>query len=161
MDRRGIFELLSLTKKCLNAYIKNDDMYEYKYDSYLNYEVHMVSNDKMFLLIINNMYYKDKYCCKKIDEIFNKIDLHSTENIYLVTLDDSCKFIQEFINHYHKKIKFILMLNYLNVVRKKLIINGIKKIDVKYKDIHLNYFQNLLLYHENEKILSKLCKTNF
>ena len=156
-----IFDLLILTKKCLNAYIKNDDFYVYHSERYLNYEIHMVYNRKMLLLVIDNVYYKNEYCYKNIEEIFKKMNLYTTENIYIVTLDDSCKLIEHFIKEYNEKIKFVLILNYINVVKKKIILNKIKKYGVKYKDLHLNFVQNLLLYHQNEKILSKLIKLSF
>ena len=74
----------------------------------------------MILLIINNIYFKSKYCCKHIQEICNKIDHYNkTENIYIVTLDDSCKLIEDFIRYYNKKIKFVLIINYLNLIKKK------------------------------------------
>jgi len=155
---RAILELLVLTKKCLNAYIKNDDMYDYHSEIYLNYEIHMVYNRKMLLLVIDNIYFKNEYCYKDIKEIFKKIDLYPTENIYIVTLDDSCKLIEYFIKNYNKKIKFVLIINYLNVIRKKIIVNKMKKYGVKYTDLHVNFFQNLLLYHQNEKIITKLFK---
>jgi hypothetical protein len=155
---RAIFELLVLTKKCLNAYIKNDDFWDYHSEKYLNYEIHMVYNRKMLLLVIDNVYFKNKYCYKDIEEIFKKINLYLTENIYIVTLDDSCKLIEHFIKRYNKKIKFVLMINYLNVIIKKIIVNKIKKYGVKYTDLHVNFLQNLLLYHQNEKLLSKLFK---
>ena len=158
MEKELISRLLLLSNKCLNSYIKNDNTYKYTYILFLNYEVHIAYTNKIQIILLNNIYFQDKYSYIKIEELFDQIDLYLREKIYFVFLDNSCNFIDKFVERYHLNIEYILMINLFNIIKKKVIEKKIQKYKIQYKEINLNFFKNLLLYHENEKKINKLLK---
>lgn len=158
MEKELILSLLFLSNKCLNSYIKNDNMYKYSSVLFLNYEVHIVYTNQIQIILLNNVYFKDKYCYTKIEELFEHIDLYLREKIYFIFLDNSCNFIDKFVEKYNVNIEYILMINIFNIIKKKIMEKKIQKYKIQHKEIHLNFFQNLLLYHENEKKINKLFK---